>query len=106
MKTNTRRLDSIWREKVREKYNNKCPHCNSKDASPHHLISRKNRRTKWVVENGIFSCNILHRLFETKRGNEKRQLIKNYVGEERYSILIAISTNRMTPEEAGFEVVK
>lgn len=96
--------DGRWSKKVKEKYYGKCPHCLSEDGSAHHIIGRTEGRTRYVLENGIYCCNTLHRLFE-RPGKEELEQIMFYVGSERYSALVRISKGFSVSEDEGFEEI-
>lgn len=94
-----------WSRAVADTYGNKCPHCNDPVGSSHHIIGRVNRSTRFVLENGIYVCNTLHRLFE-KDGNTHRDMVKNYVGVIRYVKLCRISRGLLTKERARYHEIE
>jgi len=98
------RLDR-WAAAVRESQEGICPHCWREGNAAHHIIGRENSLTRFVLENGIYVCGTLHRLFE-RTASESVEQIEFYVGRERYEGLLAVSRGIKTPEEMGFTVIE
>jgi len=83
--------DSKWSKEVMALYGNKCPCCGKiASGGPHHIIPRENKNTRWIIQNGIATCNSLHRLFEGNKV-ERDNAILAYVGLKKYFILLGIS---------------
>lgn len=100
-------LDDKWSEEVAKKYNHKCIHCNSPLASSHHIIPRQCKKTRYILECGIYCCNSLHRIFEGKKGKKKQlEAIRIFVGIQRYENLDKIRKGISTPEEFNYMVIK
>lgn len=96
-----------WEKEVARKYNNKCPHCSVEECSPHHIIPRGCKRTKNILENGIYCCNYLHRVFEGKYGKKKKEkAIDIYVGRERYNNLLKIKRGLASLEDFNYLIIK
>ena len=50
-----RKLDKLWGERVRAI--GYCEYCNSeRSLNSHHIITRSNRSTRWLLDNGICLC--------------------------------------------------
>jgi len=51
-------LDDAWSEKVKENANYTCEYCGATDKqlNSHHIFSRKNKATRWHLDNGICLC--------------------------------------------------
>ena len=107
MKNKTLRRDSDWSKAVREKFKNKCPHCNLETGSSHHIIPKDNKLTRWIIENGIYCCNKLHRAFEEKyRGESLKRKVDFYTDKGRYRKLELISRGISRPVSFNFEVIE
>lgn len=100
-----KKRDSRWSVAVRKKYFKRCPHCGKfPDGGVHHIISRSNTNTRYVLENGILTCFKFHRDFENI--NKKDKLIKMYIGEEIYKKLKDLSRGKISLEESGFTEIE
>jgi len=85
-----------WAIFVASIYKFRCPHCGSKLGSVHHIISKSCKRTEFLAKNGIFCCDILHRIFEGQEGYEKQQLaIDKYIGRDCYNQLELLKTGAL-----------
>ena len=100
--------DFKWSEAVREEYKGRCPHCGSRLCSSHHIIPRANKALRYVVEDGIYACDELHRLFEKEwRGKEKEENIDYYTEEEgRFKNLMKIMRGIATHNDFGYRVIE
>lgn len=50
-------LDTAWSKAVKIRGGNKCAYCGAiQTLNSHHIYSRSNRATRWVLENGICLC--------------------------------------------------
>lgn len=97
--------DKLWREKVIERYGNKCVLCGSDKINIHHIVGRRNMSTRWAVINGVPLC-ALHHTFGTfsahqnpltfhkemvaQRGDKwEKDLIKmsNKIWDKRYEVI-------------------
>lgn len=105
--------DKRWSFKVALLAKGLCIHCGKPVHDAHHIIPRNCQRTRYVVENGINSCHILHRMFEGKWGKtkeererNKRESIRIYVGKERYENLNKIRLGLLSYIAVGYTEVK
>ena len=96
--------DRRWSKAVNKKYAGKCPHCNKKAVGGiHHIIPRNELKTRYLITNGIATCNELHRMFE---GNQVQRdyAISRYVSWKRFYILESIASGLVANKK--FEEVK
>jgi hypothetical protein len=50
-------LDILWSLIIKEKYNYKCVNCGKNEhLNSHHIITRHNKSTRWLYQNGICLC--------------------------------------------------
>jgi len=98
--------DTKWRNAVSELYNYKCPHCGN-TGSAHHIISRGCLKTKYILENGFYCCDKLHRTFETENGLEKRnEALRIYIGIEKFDNLNKIKSSLAQAEDFGYTIIE
>ena len=59
-------LDRLWRERVREFWNNRCCMCASKNnlECHHGVAKRRMKTTRWDIRNGFLLCTPHHALAE------------------------------------------
>jgi len=61
-----KKADNIWKAKVKENAGYRCELCGKKQNEcqlhPHHYIGRRNKATRWYLENGICLCASQHTL--------------------------------------------
>jgi hypothetical protein len=58
-KSDIKKLDKIWSEKIRSK--GKCELCGKSDnLNSHHIIGRRNFSLRWSVPNGVCLCSGCH----------------------------------------------
>jgi 5-methylcytosine-specific restriction endonuclease McrA len=50
------KLDKKFREVINERDNATCQYCNNPGNNVHHIVGRRNRSTRWLVENGLLLC--------------------------------------------------
>lgn len=82
-------LDNLWSGLIKNRDGNKCVRCGKdKYLNSHHIFSRSNRSTRWVLENGITLCAGCHTLSSTfsahKTPVEFVEWIKERNGETWY----------------------
>lgn len=100
-------LDDKWSKEVAKKYGYKCIHCENPLSSAHHIIPRQCKKTKYVLECGIYCCDSLHRIFEGKKGKRKQmEAIRIFIGNQRYENLDKIRKGINKPEDFNYVVVK
>lgn len=101
---NTR--DVKWSNEVKERYEGQCPHCGSRECSSHHIVPRSCLKTRYIIENGIFCCDILHRAFEGKvKEFDKNKAIRIYIGQKRFNNLNKIKNGLNSFEDFGYREV-
>ena len=79
-----------WSELVKIKADWKCEYCGTtKTLNSHHVFTKKNRATRWDVENGICLCASHHTLgnFSAHGSPAFADWMKEYRGEEWYIAL-------------------
>lgn len=104
--------DRRWSTSVALLAKGKCPHCGKLVHDVHHIMPRNCQRTRYLIENGINCCFILHRMFEGKWGKTKEERMINkekairiYVGKERFNNLNKIRRGIIQYEEVGYREV-
>ena len=98
-----KKRDKRWSDTIRRRGNNLCPCCGRKaTAGVHHIVPRENQRTRYLIINGINTCESLHRMFEGDK-EDRDKAIGVYVGWKRYGVLEAISTGMV--ENKNYEEV-
>lgn len=78
--------DARWSKEVMKTTKGICLHCGKKATGVHHIIPRSIIKLRWILQNGIPTCNILHRMFEGNK-YERYKAIKKYVSMKRYGEL-------------------
>jgi len=62
-KKEIKKLDDIWKDKVKERAGFKCEFCDKQTTlNSHHIFSRSNRSVRWDLNNGICLC-VNHHVF-------------------------------------------
>lgn len=98
--------DKRWSDAVGKKYNFKCVHC-GKDGCAHHIIPRSVKSTRYILENGIWVCNDLHRIFELSLNNCRRiKCEEMYVGKERIERLILVKYGFYSCDFFDFSIIQ
>ena len=104
--------DTRWSIAVAKKAGGKCIHCGDVEASAHHIIGRSNQKTRYLLENGLYCCHGLHRIFEGQgrfrgyRGKKARQeAFRVFVGVELGGKLKSVAEGRKTALENGFKEI-
>ena len=49
-------LDKLWAELVKQRDKGKCIRCGKPAVHSHHIFSRRHKRTRWNINNGISLC--------------------------------------------------
>lgn len=99
-----KKRDKRWSEEIQKRNNGKCPCCAKPAlAGAHHIIPRENMRTRYLIINGINTCNNLHRRFEDSK-EIRDATIERFVGWKRYGVLEAIANGMV--DNARYEEVK
>ncbi len=62
MKPTIKLLDKLWSQAIQYKYRGICVICRRRSSDSHHLVSRRNKSTRWMIDNGIALCMDCHRL--------------------------------------------
>ena len=56
-----KKLDELWRKAVIKRDGGKCIICGSqKNLAAHHILSRRHKATRWLLENGVTLCTAHH----------------------------------------------
>ena len=66
-KTDIKKLDKLWSLKVKERAKFKCEYClagEDKILNSCHIIGRRNRSTRWDLENGMCLCYSHHMAYD------------------------------------------
>lgn len=88
--------DKRWSQEIRKRNGGLCPHCNKPGkAGAHHIIAREVQATRYLVINGVNTCEWLHRQFEGTK-EERDDAISRFVGWRRYGLLEAIASGLVT----------
>lgn len=65
-KSETKKLDDIWRVKIKENAGHKCEIdgtlANACQLHSHHFIGRRNKATRWYLPNGVCLSALRHKL--------------------------------------------
>lgn len=48
--------DTLWAQAVKKRDNYKCVRCGKPAVHAHHIFSRRHKRTRWEIQNGISLC--------------------------------------------------
>jgi len=56
-----KQLDLLWQRAIKARDNHKCQLCYTAGTDGHHLIIRRHKATRWLIENGICVCRECHR---------------------------------------------
>lgn len=88
-KSQIKKLDKIWSEKVKERAGYKCEYCLESHGwlNSCHIIGRANRTLRWDLENGICLCYTHHKAYDTHQ-IEHENIRKIVIGENRIDSLI------------------
>ena len=98
--------DDRWSEAVKKKARGRCAHCGSSLSSAHHIIPRGVLKTRWLLENGIYACEWLHRGLERKRGKEEQdKCLRIFVGLDRLKNLERIRDKELNPKMVGYREI-
>ena len=84
-------MDNLCSQIIAKKANYVCEYCGSGyDCSPHHIFGRRNRSTRWDLDDLIYLCSH-HHTGDTYSAHQSKEFttvwIKNYIGEEKYFAL-------------------
>ena len=85
-KSEKKKLDKEFQERVLNKYNNRCVICGKKAFGGHHIIPRVYLETRWDIENGIALSMDCHAKVHTNP-YFKDWFIEEFVGESLYEEL-------------------
>ncbi len=77
-KSESNKLDKLWREKVKERDEHKCRVCGSTSyVNAHHVVGRRNHQVRWILDNGIALCSGCH-TFKTRSAHQDPQWFINW----------------------------
>jgi hypothetical protein len=82
--------DADWQRQVLERCGGRCswPGCNSKwELAGHHVIDRRHKELRLIVENGAGLCGKHHSLLQTL-GKHREQISRLLIGSCTYSRLL------------------
>lgn len=104
-----KKRDQKTSKAVAKKYHYMCVWCGNHGTDHAHIISRRFKNTRWVVENGLWMCRKCHMLFDllTKVGKAfRKHIIKYVVTFWVYDKLKEVRDGKVTAEECGFTEIK
>ena len=55
-KSEINKLDKIWRGKINDRDMARCQFCGESGNNCHHIVGRRNRSTRWLLDNGLLLC--------------------------------------------------
>lgn len=73
-----KKLDRLWSKLIRDNFKNKCVLCGNHGNNPHHYVGRRNRATRWYIENGILLC-ALHHTFGIKSAHQDPEWFRKQI---------------------------
>ena len=87
MKTIEKKLDKKWSEKIRKR-DPKCRKC-KKNKSRHaaHIFSRRNKATRWDLDNGLGMCGGCHIFWGHHCPVEFTEWVKKEIGVKKFNQL-------------------
>ena len=104
-KSEIKKLDLLWAKKIKERANYTCEYCLEKNAwvNAAHIIGRRYRGTRWMLDNGICLCYGCHRAYDehAPRAEKIRRLV---IGEYRLNKLLSI--NQEVAKYQDFETIR
>lgn len=78
--------DALWSKIIRARTAN-CQRCKYKPGhDAHHLVSRRYKQTRWLLDNGAHLCRGCHQTVGID-GDENRRLALSLIGEEKWEKL-------------------
>ena len=104
-KSEIKKLDKIWAEKVKERANYICEWCLETDVwlNSAHILGRRYRGTRWLLMNGLCLCYGCHRKYD-EHAPEAEQIRRVLIGKERMDKLLAIKQG--VTKNQDFEEIK
>jgi hypothetical protein len=101
--TEIKKLDKQWREAI-HKRDEFCQVCHSGPPylNAHHVIGRRNRSVRWVLDNGILLCSGCH-TFKTQSAHQDPLWFAEWFGDEYPERYIKISVLRNITNKQTFE---
>lgn len=98
--------DTRWSQAIGNKYGWNCPHC-SGIGGAHHIVPRGCLKTRYILDNGIYACDYLHRVFERPRSDKTRmKYIRLYVTWDKYRKLWEVANDKAVANDFGFQEVE
>ncbi len=94
MKLERALTDTVWSDKVKELWNERCAWAGCTDLfglAPHHVFGRGNHRIRLIIENGISLCWKHHRRLTRASKKGKERLSKLLIGDKLYDELKRIA---------------
>lgn len=90
-KSEIKKLDLIWSKKVKEKAGFKCEFCLEEGVwlNSAHIIGRRYRGTRWLIDNGMCLCYGCHRKYD-EHAPEEEKIRRIVIGQERLDRLLKI----------------
>lgn len=83
-----KKLDDLWSELIKKKFDNKCAVCGARgNLQAAHIFSRKHRATRWEPDNGVCLCRRHHLYWAHTEPFEFMQLCEKLIGKERLNEL-------------------
>ena len=104
-KSHINALDKLWSKKVKELADYKCEHCLETEVwlNACHIIGRRYRATRWLIDNGMCLCFGCHRQYD-EHGPFEADIRRRVVGEARYQRLRKIKN--VIAKHQDFEQIK
>lgn len=99
------RLRNIrWSKVVLLRGNYKCAYCGGEGTDPSHIVSRRKRKTRYILENGICLCRKHHIMFDSVQ-KFRKHIIEIYIMRELYNKLLEVSDGKSDYARHGFTVI-
>ena len=83
-KSETKKLDKLWSQSVKNRANNKCEYCGRTDnLDAHHLNNRVIYSLRWDLENGVCLCKDHHRFNRKFAAHNTPSLFEDWIFDRR-----------------------
>jgi len=83
-----KKLDKIWSEKIKEIGNYRCLKCGTtnRKLESAHIVGRGAYNTRWRLDNGLCLCFTCHQDYDQHR-NHMESWVRDWIGEEKWNEL-------------------
>ena len=96
-----------WSKAIRNRDRNKCIHCGEEEAiCAAHLVGRGDHITRYILENGITACKMLHDRIDLVGEDIKIETLKFYKLDKIYYNLLKISKGQAKLEDYGYTIIE